>query len=244
MRGAHEQESNGMMDFLAKIKIFPMLFCVALIALGARTNDVIVGFEMLTPAAVAAAEDAGNSGDAKDTANENADNSETRTPNATETKKSDSDVSQPTMIGVPSNEEMELLSQLRKRREDLDRREQQIDLQSQLLSSTEKRINDKILQLQTLEGRIKEHLRLFEEREATQLASIVKVYETMKAKEAAPRFEALKLQTQLDLVSRMKPSKVAALMAKMSTRGASRLTTELATLAAPPAFEDVDGGRR
>ncbi len=92
-----------------------------------------------------------------------------------------------------------------------------------------------------LEQQIKGHLRLFEEREDGQLQAIVKVYETMKPKEAAPRFEVLALQTQLDLVTRMKSSKVAALMEKMTPAKASALTTELATRAQPPSIADLDG---
>ena len=61
----------------------------------------------------------------------------------------------------------------------------------------------------------------------------------MKPKEAAPRFEALSLQTQLDLVQLMNPRKVAALMEKMTPQKASVLTTELATKAQPPSISDI-----
>ena len=121
----------------------------------------------------------------------------------------------------------------------MEQRETQIDLQERLLESTEKRINEKIGQLEELEDRIKSHLRLFEEKETEQLQSIVRIYETMKPKEAAPRFEALALQTQLDLVQLMNPRRVASLMEKMTPQKASVLTTELATKAQPPGINDI-----
>jgi flagellar motility protein MotE (MotC chaperone) len=114
-------------------------------------------------------------------------------------------------------------------------------MQERLLASTEKRINDKIVELGALEGKIKQHLGVFDTREQEQLRSIVTVYEKMKAKDAAPRFEMLDLTIQVDLVSMMKPVKVADLMSKMSPQAAQKLTTELATVAKPPSLEDVQG---
>jgi flagellar motility protein MotE (MotC chaperone) len=147
----------------------------------------------------------------------------------------------PIIVGLPDNEEMELITQLRQRRVDLESRATSLDLQENLLASTEKRINEKIEQLKVLEDRIKTHLRLFEDKETEQLQSIVRIYETMKPKEAAPRFEALSLQTQLDLVQLMNPRKVALLMEKMTPQKASTLTTELATKAQPPGIDDIQG---
>jgi flagellar motility protein MotE (MotC chaperone) len=214
-----------------------MLIVVAFLALTLRGINIYTGFELLDQQAVAqdvAEEDAGAGG-------------ETAEADATEAAAQTAEPALqdgPLVIGLPSTEEMELITQLRERREALEGRERQLDLQEQLLASTEKRINDKIKQLEVLEVRIKEHLRLFEDAEEKQLDSIVKVYETMKPKDAAPRFEALALQTQVDLVTRMKASKVAALMGEMTPQKASILTTELATQVQPPSIEEVQRGGR
>lgn len=213
-----------------RVKLLPLLILVAAASFALRAVDIYAGLSVLTqPVEAQDDQESRQEGDAAgDEPLEVADPAQ----------------QEPIVIGLPSNEELELITQLRERREMLDRREQSLDLQTQLLASTEKRINDKIVQLEVLEARIKDHLRLFEEREAAQLQSIVQVYEKMKAKEAAPRFEALNLQVQLDLVTRMKPSKVADLMSQMTPAAASRLTTELATLAQPPSLEEVQGGGR
>jgi len=221
---------------LSRVRIFPLLIMFACIALGVRGLNLYYGYNLLTEPASAQEQESAESADTQ-TAPENG---EAETDAGIEPQERPR---QPLVVGLPSNEEMELITQLRERREELERRETQLDLQEQLLASTEKRINDKIQQLEVLETRIKEHLRIFEDAEDQKLQDIVKVYETMKPKDAAPRFEALALQTQIDLVSKMKPSKVAALMGEMSPQAASILTTELATLAQPPRIQDLDTER-
>ncbi|TNE66486.1 MAG: hypothetical protein EP335_03405 [Alphaproteobacteria bacterium] len=212
---------------ISRFRLFPIMIMMAVVALTMRGISLYTGVGLLVQPVAAEEQDA----DATQQATEGA-AQQAQAP-------VEEAVNRPLMIGVPSTQEMELITQLRERRVELERREQQLDLQQQLLAGTEKRINDKIGQLQVLEERIKQHLKLFEKQEAEKLDQIVKVYETMKPKDAAPRFEALGLETQIDLVTRMKPAKVAALMEEMSPRAASVLTTELATLAQPPRIEEI-----
>lgn len=210
---------------VSKVRLFPLLISVAALALVLRAVDIYTGISLMGDAVIA--QDAQEEGAAEEAAQPQ------------ETAAQQTARPAPPIVGLPDSEEMTIITQLRDRRRQLEERALQLDLQGQLLASTEKRIDDKILQLQVLEQKIKEHLRLFDEREDGQLKSIVEVYEKMKPKEAAPRFETLPLQTQLDLVSRMKSAKVAALMAKMTPEKAIALTTELATRAAPPSIEEV-----
>lgn len=214
---------------ITRVKLFPLLMGVAAVAFGLRAADVYTGMELLN-APVQAQDQPSDAEEAEKKAEE------TLQPVAVPEPVN----RPPIVVGLPDDEEMELITQLRQRREALESRSTSLDLQEKLLESTEKRINEKIGQLEVLEDRIKSHLRLFEEKETEQLQSIVSIYETMKPKEAAPRFEALSLQTQLDLVQLMNPRKVAALMEKMTPRKASLLTTELATKAQPPGINDVD----
>ncbi len=215
----------------SRLRLFPTLIVFAFAALALRGIDIYTGLTLLDQPAIAQDEGQGEQPVEGDDQQGNGDTE----PSAASAPAADG----PLIVGMPTNAEMELITQLRQRRQELDGRETQLDLQEQLLASTEKRINDKIKQLEVLEVRIKEHLRLFEEAEEKQLDSIVKVYETMKPKEAAPRFEALALQTQVDLVTRMKSNKVAALMEKMTPQKASILTTELATQVQPPSIDEV-----
>lgn len=225
-------------NIVNRLKLMPLLMGVAALAFGLRAFDVYTGLELLN--APVQAQD--QPSEQEDTAENLADKAVQETVEGnviSEVEPQDTPNRPPIVVGLPNDEEMELITQLRQRRETLESRSTSIDLQEKLLESTEKRINQKIIQLEVLEERIKSHLRLFEEKETEQLQSIVSIYETMKPKEAAPRFEALSLQTQLDLVQLMNPRKVAALMEKMTPRKASVLTTELATKAQPPSIGDV-----
>lgn len=218
----------------SKLRFIPLLMITALVAFSLRIAEVYTGLELMNTPVQAQDQEASESKPADEEEAGNNDNAiaEVETPKA------------PIVVGLPDSEEMELITQLRERRVELEGRATQLDLQARLLESTEQRINEKIVQLEKLEERIKSHLRLFEEKETEQLQSIVSIYETMKPKQAAPRFEALSLQTQLDLVQLMSPRKVAALMEKMTAKKASVLTTELATKAQPPSINDIQGEGR
>lgn len=220
----------------------PLYFLVlfAVLSVGVRVIDLSAGTQLVNSPVVAQEQEETAANVDEAAALASGETSSDAATNAAETEKEAYVPDRSALVGrLPTEEELELISQLRDRRLVLDRRAQQLDLREKLLAGTEKRISDKIGQLEQLEMQIKGHLRLFEQREAEQLDAIVKVYETMKPKEAAPRFEALGLQTQLDIVTRMKPAKVAAIMAKMTPQSASTLTTELATLAQPPSAEDL-----
>lgn len=220
----------------SKFRLIPMLMGTAVLAFSLRAVDIYTGLELLNaPVQAQDQQEVDGSDDA---------NTELDGEQGTEEEEVSQNARPPMIVGLPDSEEMELITQLRERRVELEGRETQLDLQARLLESTEKRINDKIVQLEELEDRIKSHLRLFEEKETEQLQSIVSIYETMKPKQAAPRFEALSLQTQLDLVQLMNPRKVAALMEKMTPQKASVLTTELATKAQPPGINDIQAGGR
>jgi flagellar motility protein MotE (MotC chaperone) len=55
----------------------------------------------------------------------------------------------------------------------------------------------------------------------------VKIYETMKPKDAAPIFEQLEMAILLDVIERMKEAKVAPIIAAMDPQKAKSLTTDL-----------------
>lgn len=212
---------------LSRVRLFPMLIGCAAVALTMRAVDIYTGVELL-----------GAPVQAQEAEQDNTQPQEEQKPAAEETTAQPAP-QLPRIVGLRDNEEMKIITQLRQRRLELEQRERQLELQEQLLSSTEQRIEKKIAQLQLLEQSIKEQLRIYDERENEKLKAIVDVYEKMKPKDAAPRFEQLSLQTQVDLVTRMKAPKVAALMGKMTPTKASILTTELATRAAPPDISDL-----
>ena len=78
----------------------------------------------------------------------------------------------------------------------------------------------------------------YEDNENEQLQSLVKVYETMKPKDAARIFARLNMDIQLEVAMRMKEAKMAPIMAAMPAEAAEALTVELASRAVLP---ELDG---
>ncbi len=142
--------------------------------------------------------------------------------------------------GFMSESEIEVLQSLASRRESLEARARELDLREKLLMATESRVDDKISELKMIEQRIEDMLVLRDEEEEAQIQSLVKVYETMKSKDAARIFETLETDVLLDVAGRMKESKMAAVMAAMSPIAAQELTVMLATRRDLP--EDQDEG--
>src|SRR6185369_3324386 len=67
----------------------------------------------------------------------------------------------------------------------------------------------------------------YNEQEDIKIRSLVKIYETMKPKDAARIFEELDMPVLLTVVDRMKESKVAGIMTYMTPQKAKDLTIQL-----------------
>lgn len=127
-----------------------------------------------------------------------------------------------------SDEELELLQRLVERREALAERGRMLDERESLLEATEARIADKMNELKNLQAVIEGLLAQYDEEEEARLQSLVKIYESMKPKEAARIFEELDILVLLDVIGRMKERKSAPILAKMNPLKAKTVTLELA----------------
>ncbi|MBM3557549.1 MAG: hypothetical protein FJX47_18580 [Alphaproteobacteria bacterium] len=125
--------------------------------------------------------------------------------------------------------EVELLQQLSERRAEIDRREKDVEMRDNLLRATEKRIDEKIAELKKIEGRIEALIKKHDEQEEQKIQQVVKIYETMKPKDAAKVLSALDMPILLDIAERMKTAKMASVLAEMDAARAKAVTTELAT---------------
>jgi flagellar motility protein MotE (MotC chaperone) len=219
---------------LRRVRLFPLLIAVAVMSLSVRIFDIYSGVELLNSPVIAQDQEA-----EKVSANDSS-TSSSADQEAGAAKTATQPTLDPVSLGLPSRTEIDLNSQLRARRIKLDARATQLDLQERLLEANEKRIDDKISQLQQLEASIKASLRIFTEREEKEFAKVVKIYETMKPKSAAPIFENLPQEVQLDIATRMKEAKFAPILSAMDPSKARDLTTNLAEFAQPPRIEDLD----
>ena len=126
--------------------------------------------------------------------------------------------------------EIEILQQLGLRRDQLDAREQEMDLRNGLLNAAEGRIDQKVAELQKLRSIIDSLIKKYDKQQDAKLESLVKIYENMKPKDAARIFEDLELDTLLEVSERMKERKLAGIIAKMSPQKAREITVELRRL--------------
>jgi flagellar motility protein MotE (MotC chaperone) len=127
-----------------------------------------------------------------------------------------------------SQSEIELLQQLSSRRKEIDRREEEIKQREGLLVAAEKRLEGKLDELKTLRSEIDALIKKYDEQEEQKMRSLVKIYETMKPKEAATIFNDLEFRTLIDVLQRMKEAKTAPILATMDAKRARDITIELA----------------
>ncbi|MGF1625618.1 MAG: MotE family protein [Alphaproteobacteria bacterium] len=129
---------------------------------------------------------------------------------------------------VYTAEELVLLQSLGERRSELDAREQMLEARERQLAVAEQRIDQKIAELGVLQARIEDLLAAYDEQQDEQLMSLVKIYETMKPKDAAPIFETLEMDILLEIISRMSTIRSAPILAQMDPLRAQQITEELA----------------
>ena len=138
--------------------------------------------------------------------------------------------------------EIDLLQQLAERRQVLESREQEFELRTGLLAAAESRIDKKVEELKVLRETISGLIKTFDAQQDAKLLSLVKIYENMKPKEAARIFEALEMDTLLEVAERMKERKLAPIMAKMHPEKARDMTVELSRLRQLPTVGQQAGG--
>ena len=129
--------------------------------------------------------------------------------------------------------EILVLQQLAERRAQLEERERALELRAALLESAKAEVEARLLELQEIRAAIEDRVASHDEDEEAKLASLVKIYETMKPKAAALIFDRLDMAVLLQVVERMREPKASDVIARMDPIKAKQLTTELARRRAP-----------
>ena len=129
---------------------------------------------------------------------------------------------------VASASEVEVLTSLSKRRSELDTRESQLQIQTNVLAATEARVDAKIAQLKALQSQINSLLGQRDQAQQKQLAALVKTYSAMKPKDAARIFDNLNDEVLVPVAQEMKSDALAPVLAAMSPEQAQKLTVKLA----------------
>lgn len=127
-----------------------------------------------------------------------------------------------------SQSELDILQKLAERREALDIHERGLEQRVAMLEAAETQIDNKIGKLKQLQTSIKELLETYNEQEQKKMADLVKIYSNMKPKDAARIFNELEMPILISVFKRMNARKSSAILAKMNSKRAKELTTEIA----------------
>jgi flagellar motility protein MotE (MotC chaperone) len=129
---------------------------------------------------------------------------------------------------VASASEVDVINSLSKRRRELDTRDSQLAIQANMIAAAEARVDAKINQLKQLQAQINALMVQRDDAQKAQIASLVKTYSTMKAKDAARIFNNLPDEVLIPVAHDMKSDILALVLSSMSAESAKALTVKLA----------------
>jgi flagellar motility protein MotE (MotC chaperone) len=123
--------------------------------------------------------------------------------------------------------EIELLQSLNARRKEIEKREREFDLREKTLAAAESSLVEKIDELRNLKVKVEALLTQHDEAQEGRLRSLVKIYESMKPKDAARILASLDGEILLDVIERMREAKTAPILALLNSDKAQRITVQL-----------------
>lgn len=244
-----------MNEVLSRFRLLPLLVLVATLAFAVRVGEAYTGVKNLAASAIAeeapkAQDDkkvAASKTDAKAEKPEDAPPADSFKPKVTVPEGA-----LPEVWADPAREQMgdtpeyvELLNDLKDRREKLNAREKTLDTREAMMKAAEKQIDDKIQELTALKRQIEQLLGQQDVEEKNRIMSLVKIYEGMKPKDAATIFNQMNMNVLLKVVSKMSERKLAPIVAAMDTAKANELTLQLTEMRKLPEQKigDFDGPR-
>ena len=155
------------------------------------------------------------------------------------------DLARPDPSRVASQAERAILERLVERRQELEARAREIELRENLLKAAEKNLEAKLATIKEQESRASGTDRK-DPVEAARFKSLITMYESMKAKEAAKIFDRLDLKVLVEVASQINPRRMSEILAQMTPEAAEKLTVEFAarggdTAPKTPDLPKIDG---
>ncbi|MCX4349631.1 MAG: hypothetical protein OSJ76_07615 [Alphaproteobacteria bacterium] len=123
--------------------------------------------------------------------------------------------------------EIMILQELAERREALDIRSREIDKKAVQLKVAEQEIDKRLKQLQEHEQKLRKLIQEYNEKERAKINALIKVYSSMKPKDAARIFNTLDIDVTVALLKDMKPSTSSAILAQMNAEKAKEITDKI-----------------
>ena len=124
--------------------------------------------------------------------------------------------------------QMEMIEELAEKRKFLDSREAELATREAIMQASEKEIKRKYEELKNLKNEIEILLGQQSDAEKARIASLVKVYEGMKAKDAARIFDTLDIDVLVSVMSQMSERRLSPILASMNPERARTVTIILA----------------
>jgi flagellar motility protein MotE (MotC chaperone) len=139
---------------------------------------------------------------------------------------------QPAVPSTPamSDGEKTVLQELRQRRKELDARERVVAARESVLAAAEHKLEQRVAELQALQQRLEALEAARQQRQDASWQGLVKLYATMKPRDAAKIFDDLDTPVLLEVVDRMNERKAAAILAAMQPDRAREVTEKLAAM--------------
>ncbi|HTS92953.1 MAG TPA: hypothetical protein VMG55_13175 [Stellaceae bacterium] len=204
-----------------KLRLIPILILAAVGLLGIKVSDL-----WLAVGAQAALPDLSPRAGSSEPAPQTAASEPAPTKSAPPAPQAKSEPVPDPLLMSPS--EIDTLQKLAERRQALDRRAQELAEQEVLLKAANQRLDEKLASLKTLEKDLVATAVKQDAADDERLKSLVKIYETMKPREAARILEQLDMAIVLDVVEHMKEAKAAPVLAAMDPVKAKAVTAGLA----------------
>jgi flagellar motility protein MotE (MotC chaperone) len=129
-----------------------------------------------------------------------------------------------------SDSERAILLELRQRREQLEAREVTLATREAVLTATERKLSGRVEELQALQKKLEALDASRAQREDAGWQGLVKLYETMKPRDAATIMNELDMQVLLQVLDRMREGKAALILSAMHPDRAREVTDGLAHL--------------
>jgi len=139
--------------------------------------------------------------------------------------------------------EVDLLQKLAERREEIEAQARENDVRENLLKAAEARIDKKVQALKALQATIEQSMVQHDKEQEEKLASLIKIYENMKPKDAGRIFEELEMDVLLEVADKMNKRRLAPILAKMAPKKARDVTEELFRLRRLPKPGELAGGQ-
>ncbi len=238
-----------------RLRILPLLVVVASLAFIVRVGDAALQVKSLSGSAFAQSEPAKTETkpEEKKVAEAPKDATPPAEPAAPEVKAAE----KPGAVELPSaappawsdaadadidysNLRKELYQDLLQRRQQLDDKEKSLAQREALLDAGKQEIDKKVQELTGLRDEIQNLLKKQTDEETARIASLVKIYEGMKPKDAARIFNTLDMDILLEVVAKMSERKSAPIIAAMDAERARGLTTMLAEQKKLPELPDSE----